>query len=169
MSNEVRQRRYQANYLNTAGKGADAPAYALLGAGTKSLNETPSAQMKSKRYVCDKSSSSSVVGYNWTTPFELDQIRAQAAINFIVNIGENQLVGADAETDYVIVDVDQEEGDDTYHARKFNVAVEVASFNDDDGEMTATGNFHAIGDMVIGTFNTKTNTFTPAGETVTEG
>lgn len=79
-----------------------------------------------------------------------------------MNIGENQLVGEDAETEYVIVDLDQKEGSTgtSYHARKFNVAVEVASFTNDDGEMGCTGNFLGKGDPIEGTFDTSTKTFT---------
>ena len=79
-----------------------------------------------------------------------------------MNIGENQLVGEDAETEYVIVDLDQKEGSTgtSYHARKLNVAIEVASFTNDDGEMGCTGNFLGKGDPVEGTFDTSTKTFT---------
>lgn len=48
----------------------------------------------------------------------------------------------------------------TYHARKIRVAVEVASFTNDDGEMGCSGNFLAKGDPVEGTFDTATKTFT---------
>ena len=137
MSEVIRQRRMQANYLDCGG---------------------------TNKYVCDKSATKSISGYDWTTAFEVDQIREQDAINYIINIGEKQLVGADAETDYVIVDLDQpvEGGSNktTYHARKIRVAVEVASFTNDDGEMGCSGNFLAKGDPVEGTFDTVTKTFT---------
>ena len=164
MPERIRQRRNQANYLNTS-KGESA-AYALMGVGTKTLDENPSAQTKSRKYVCDKSASKSISGYDWSSAFDIDQIREQEAINFIVNIGEKQLVGEDAETDYVIVDLDQKEesGATSYHARKFKVAVEVASFTNDDGEMGCTGNLHAKGDPVEGTFDTSTKTFTAKTE-----
>lgn len=164
MSNVIRQRRNQASYMNT-GKGESA-AYALLGAGFKTLDENPAAQTKSRKYITDKGSSKSIVGYDWNTPFDIDQIREQAAVNYIVNIGENQLVGEDAETDYVIVDLDQKEGssETSYHARQFRIAIEVASFTNDDGEMGCTGNLHAKGDPVEGTFDTSTKTFTAKTE-----
>lgn len=161
MAEVIRQRRMQANYLNCS-NGSKETAFALLGVGAKTLDENPSAQTKSRKYVCDKSATKSISGYDWTTAFDIDQIREQDAINFIVNIGENQLVGEDAETEYVIVDLDQKEGSTgtSYHARKFNVAVEVASFTNDDGEMGCTGNFLGKGDPIEGTFDTSTKTFT---------
>lgn len=160
---EVRQRRMQANYLNVG--SSESPDYSLLGVGAKTLDESPSAQSKSRKYVCDKSATKSISGYDWSTSFELDQIREQQAINFIINIGEKQLVGADAETDYVIVDLDQKNDDGSFHARKIGVAIEISSFTNDDGEMGASGNFLGKGDPVEGKFDTKTCTFTPDEET----
>lgn len=161
MSEVIRQRRMQANYLNCSNDGKT-KAFALLGVGAKTLDENPSAQTKSRKYVCDKSATKSISGYDWNTAFDIDQIREQDAINFIVNIGENQLVGEDAETEYVVVDLDQKDAatDTSYHARKFNVAIEVASFTNDDGEMGCRGNFLGKGDPVEGTFDTSTKTFT---------
>lgn len=161
----VRQTRMQANYLNIGTKSE--PAYAFCGAGFKKLNETPSAQTKSRRYKCDKSASKSITGYDFSIPFEIDQIRAEEAVNYIVNIGELQLIGEDAETDILIVDLDKPiEGEkDNYYARRFDVAVEVASFDDDDGELTGAGNFLGIGDPVIGKFNTTSKIFTADSET----
>lgn len=165
MKNSIRQRRMQANYLVVP--GVEKPQ--LLGVGAKTLDENPSAQTKSRRYVCDKSATKSVSGYDWSTAFDIDQIRAQLAIDFIVKIGENQLIGEDAETEYFIVDLDkpgpEESSDTTYHARKFNIAIEVASFTNDDGEMACTGNFLAKGDPVEGYFDTKTCEFTESSET----
>lgn len=162
MGEVIRQRRMQANYLNCG--TAEAVNYALLGVGTKTLDENPSAQTKSRKYVCDKSATKSISGYDWSSAFDIDQIRTQEAINYIVNIGEHQKVGEDAETEYVIVDLDQKNDDGTYHARKFDVAIEVASFTNDDGEMGCTGNFLGKGDPIEGSFDTKTKTFTPTTE-----
>lgn len=157
----VKQRRTQANYLNTSTTAA--PAYVLMGAGFTELNESPSAQTTSKRYVNDKAASQAITGYEWSTAYTTDQIRAQAAVDFICNIGEKQLTGAEAETDYVIVDLDKPVDPptpNTFEARKLRVAVEVADFGESDGEMTASGNLLGIGDVVIGTFDTSAKTFT---------
>lgn len=155
----IRQRRNQANYLNCSNTSSEA-LYALLGVGAKTLDENPSAQTKSRKYVCDKGTTKSISGYDWSTAFDIDQIREQEAINYIINIGEKQLTGEDAETDYVIVDLDQKNEDGTYHARQFKIAIEVASFTNDDGEMGCTGNFLSKGDPIEGKFDTTTKSFT---------
>lgn len=157
----IKQRRKIANYLNV---GTETEEYVLMGAGFTDLNEAPAAQTASKKYVNDKSATKSIVGYDWSTAFTTDQIRSEKAINFICEIGELQKIGADAETDYIIVDLDKavtgESVTNTFKARKLKVAIEVASFDNNDGDMAATGNLLGIGDLVTGTFNTETKKFT---------
>lgn len=153
----IKQRRKIANYLNV---GTETEEYVLMGAGFTDLNEAPAAQTASKKYVNDKSATKSIVGYDWSTAFTTDQIRDEKAIEFICNIGEMQLTGADAETDYIIVDLDKPGTEpNTFKARKLKVAIEVASFDNNDGDMAATGNLLGIGDLVAGTFNTTTKEF----------
>lgn len=161
----VRQRRMQANYLDIGTEGT--PKFVLMGAGFTDLNEEPGAQTSSKRYINDKSTSKAITGYEWQAPYTADQIKTEEAIKYICEIGELLKTGADAETDYVIVDLDQKAGDsgNAYHARKIHVAVEVSSFGNEDGEMTCEGNLLGVGDVVEGTFDTKALTFTEKGVT----
>ncbi len=158
----VKQRHMQANYLNV---GKEDVEYVLMGAGYKTLDESPAAQTSSTRYINDKSASKSVTGYDWSTPFDIDQIRDEKAVDFICVIGEEQKTGADTETDYVVVDLTRKaSAANSYYARKFRVAIEVASFAASDYKMTCTGNLLGIGDPVIGTFQTETKTFTEGFE-----
>lgn len=157
----AKQRNKIANYLNIA-KGGASETYSLMGTGFKDLNEAPTAQVTSKRYINDKSATKSITGYDWSSAFSADVIATDEVLNYICNIGQSQLTGADAETTYVIVDLDKE-GTPTgsYSARKLKVAVEVASFGSEDGEVTVEGNLQGIGDPIEGTFNISTKTFTP--------
>ena len=150
----VRKRKVQANYLKVK------EAFELLGAGFTELNESPSAQTTSKRYINQSSSSQSVTGYEWGTSFNTDQINSEKAIEFIREIGEMQKTGADTETEYLIVDLDKPgtvEG--TYRARKFKVAIAVDEFPDNDGELGVSGNFLGQSDPVEGTFTVTTKDF----------
>lgn len=160
----IKQRRRVANYLDVS---QDATAvYAFMGAGFRTLEETPAAQTTSVRYINDASASKSINGYDWSTSFDTDQIRAEEAVDFICEIGELQKTGADCETNYVIVDLDKPiaSKENTYHARRFKVAIEVASFTNNDGQMGCTGNLLGIGDPLIGEFNTAAKTFTVSEE-----
>ena len=135
MGGAIKQRRKYANYLNVSELSSE--EYVLMGAGFTDLNESPSAQTTSKKYVNDKNATKSIVGYDWSTAFNTDMIRSEKAVDYICNIGELQLVGAEAETDYIIVDLDKpvSEKENTFTARKFRVAVEVSSFDNNDGDM----------------------------------
>lgn len=159
----VKKRKNIADYIDTT-PGTDSATYALMGTGFKTLDENPSAQTKSKKYICDTSATKSVSSYDDTFPYELDQIREQPAIDFICNIGEKRLVGEDAETTYIRVDLDKPVAKDSsnteYEARMFKVAVEVAAFANDDGEMTGSGNLLGIGNPTSGKFDVSTKTFT---------
>ena len=117
----VKQRRKIANFLNVGGNTEE---YVLMGAGFTDLNESPSAQTTSKRYVNDASATKSITGYDWSTAYTTDQIREEKAVDYICEIGEYQKTGAEAETDYLIVDLDKSAGEEkTYLARKLKVAI----------------------------------------------
>lgn len=162
-----RNRIMEASYLDT-GDGQTA-AYALMGTGFTALNEEPSAQVGTKKYINNKSATNSIKGYEWKAPFEAEQIKEEAAVKFIMDIGKQQKTGPDAEADYVIVDLDEAVtgSDNTFNARKFKVAIEVASFGEDDGDMNMSGNLLGIGDPIPGTFNVSTKIFTATAD-VTE-
>lgn len=149
----IRKRKVQANYLKVN------DAFELLGTGFTELNESPSAQTTSKRYVNQSSASQSVTGYEWSTSFNADQILSEKAIEHIRNIGEMQLTGAETETEYIIVDLDKEAQTAGYRARKFEVAIAIDSFDDNDGELGISGSFLGKSDPVEGTFDTSAKTF----------
>lgn len=151
----IKQRRKIANYLMVDGD------YELCGVGFEELTENPSAQTVKKRYINQKSSTTTIVGYDWSSAFKSDMISSEAAIDFICSIGERQLTGAEAESEYVIVDLDKKlEQENTFYARQIHVAIEVSSFENNDGDMSVSGNFVGSGDVVEGAFNTQTKTFT---------
>ena len=155
----VKQRHMQADYLNIAPK--EDAEFVLMGAGFKTLDESPAAQTSSTRYINDKSASKSINGYDWSAAFDIDQIKDEKAVEFICKIGKEHLTGEDAETEYIIVDLTQKgQGENSYYASKFKIAVEVASFAATDYKQACTGNLLGIGSPVIGTFATDTRTFT---------
>ncbi len=149
-----------ADYLNT---GTTTPSYALMGVGFNSLDESPNAQKDSKTYIHQKSQTSTIKGYQTTFAFDTDLISSDDAVMKLYDIGRNQKTGANAELDYVRVELFQPDGttENTFKARKFKVAVEVASISGEGGgNVKVTGNLNGVGDFVDGTFNTETKTFT---------
>lgn len=161
----VEQRYQQPDYIDVSG-GSGPPQYELLGFGVTQLDNSPSAQTTSKRYVNQKSATQSIGSYEWTAPLEFDLIRSEKAIEFIADIGENEKTGVDAETLYVKVFLNKPVASkqNTYEARQRRVAVEVADFADNDGEIQGSGNLLGKTDWVKGEFNTETKTFTEASD-----
>lgn len=150
----IRKRMIQANYMKVN------DAFELLGTGFTELNESPSAQTTSKRYINQSSATQSVTGYEWGTSFNTDQIKSDKAIEYIKEIGEMQKTGADTETEYLIVDLDKQgTAEGTYRARKIKIAIAVDSFDDNDGELGISGNFLGQSDPVEGTFDISTTSF----------
>lgn len=151
----VRKRNIVADYLKVGSE------FVFMGTGFTELNESPSAKTTSKQYINEKSSTTSITGYETEFGFETDQIRDEKAIDFICDIGETQKTGADAETEYIKVDLDKPSTtENEFRARKFKVAVSIDDFEAKDNEMSAKGKLLGIGDLVVGTFNTTTKTFT---------
>lgn len=154
----VKERRNLADYLNVGTEAT--PEFALMGIGFTELDEEPSAQTTTKKYINMSSASSSITGYEWSSAFVTDIIPDEKAIDFICNIGERELTGAATETDYIKVDLDKKVGDE-YEAKKRTVAIEITNFKSNDGEMQASGNLKAKTDWVFGKFDAATKTFTP--------
>lgn len=155
----IRKRKVQANYLKVN------EAFEVLGTGFTELNESPSAQTTSKRYINQSSSSQTVTGYEWSTSFNTDQIKSEKAIEYIRDIGEMQKTGADTETEYLIVDLDKPgTAEGSFRARKFRIAIAVDSFDDNDGELGISGSFLGQSEPVEGTFTVSTKKFTEGFE-----
>lgn len=150
----IRKRIKQANYLKVG------EAFQFLGFSFTNLTEKPSPKTSSKRYVGNASASQGITSYEWSTDFEGDQIENDTVVDFLMNIGEMCLTGADAESEYLIVDMDKPatvEG--AYRCRKISVAIQVDEFGDNDGELTLTGVFLGQSDPVLGTFTKTAKTF----------
>lgn len=151
----IRNRTLVADYLKVGEE------FVLMGAGFTDINESPNAKTSKKQYVNDKSPTSSIVSYESEFSYETDQIRDQKAIDYICDIGETHKVGAEAETEYIRVDLDKPgTTENTFRARKFNIAIQVDELTAKDGEMTAKGKLLTKGDLEVGTFNTQTKEFT---------
>ena len=155
------QRRDLADYINIATSGtAD---FKLMGTGFTALDESPNAKSEKKTYVCDKSSTSRVNGYEPSWKADIDRIEDEAAIAFILKIGEEQLTGADAEADIVRVNKNQKVASSSgeYYARKIHVSIEVSDLAGKAGEgATISAKFNQIGDITIGKFKLADKTFT---------
>lgn len=149
------------------------PEWALIGTGVNTLNENPNAQIDTKIYINEKSSTSSVKSYQPQFPFDMDLMTDEKAIMFIHKIGRNQLTGAAAESEYVKVDLYDPcvvGSTQFFKARKFKVSIEVSGAAGPGGEtVVSTGNLNSVGDVVLGYWDTVAKTFTEGDYTQTLG
>lgn len=161
--NELVQRFGIADYLGCLNGLSE--TIELMGAGFRTLNESPSAQIDNGTvYINDRSSSSQVKSYQTQFPFDTDLIKNRKTVMELYDIGRNHRTGGDAERNYYRVELFKPVNGaaNEYAARKFRVAVEISSVEGEGaGVVKVTGNLNGVGDFVDGTFNTVTKTFTP--------
>lgn len=152
-----------ADYLEV--KGSSEKEYVLMGVGFKSLDESPGAKIDTTIYVHQKTSSSSIINYETKFPFSADTISDEKAVMALYKVGRDHLTGADAEFNYVRVDLyEAPTPEKTYKARLFKVCAEISDFKGEGGEkLEVSGNLNAVGDPIQGTFNVETKKFTPDG------
>ena len=163
---EVIQRHQFADYLNIG--TSENPNWVVMGVGFTTLDETFGAESESEKYVCEPSSSSSVVSYTTVFPFEARLIKSQDAVNALYQVGRNHLTGTDAEFEYCRVELWDKKMTggstvvaNTFAARKFIVSAEVSGVSGEK-KQSLSGNLNAVGEAVDGYFNTETKTFEDA-------
>ncbi|HBF8686597.1 TPA: hypothetical protein KO123_003391 [Clostridioides difficile] len=165
---ETIQRYKIADYLGILGDDGQ-NSWELMGAGFNTLDENPSAQSDSKTYINDRNSTSAIKSYQTQFPFESDLIKSEKAIMELYKIGRDQATGADAERDYLRVELflPIQGKENTFKARKFRVSVEVSGLAGAGGEtIIVSGNLNSVGNFIDGEFNTQTKIFTENGEEV---
>lgn len=155
------QRYMIADYLNVSTTTTE--EYTLMGTGFNTLDENPSAQNQETTYISDRAATNYIKSYKPVFPFDTDLIASEKAVMALYDIGRNQKTGADAELEYVRVELFKPVADseNEYEARKFRVSCEVSSVAGAGGEtIKVTGNLNGVGDFIDGTFNTSTKKFT---------
>lgn len=127
------------------------------------LDENPAAQVDEFHFTCNKTATKNTKGYAPVFPIKARMYKNNTVAEWLRDVGEEQKVGADCETDYIRVRLYQPiTGEsNTYYARKFRVSAEISSFTGAGGEsMVIAGNLNSVADVVVGKFNTTTKTFT---------
>ena len=157
-----------ADYINVAAAGETA-SYELMGTGFTAIDENPGAKSSKETYVNEVTSSSDITGYETAFDYTSRLIPSQSAILALWKDGRDHKVGAEAHHTYVRVDLWNPIGEpsaqsDEFAARQFTVSNEVSKFSGNGGEkIEVTGTLNAVGDPILGKFDTVSKTFT-AGE-----
>ncbi len=94
---------------------------------------------------------------HWQEGFSTNEFKSKKADDFIRNIGELHKIGSDAESEYLLVNLNKKINENEYETVKRNVAiaVETISYNGTHGTF-----YNGQGDPVRGIFNIQTGIFT---------
>ena len=162
-----------ARYMNIPETEApDTAVWEFIGVGFNSMSESPNAQSETKQYISERQSTSDMNSYQPQWAFDTDLIKNQLPVMKLYDIAYYRKVGADAQLEILLVDLFQPiDGQaNTHKARKQLVSVEVSGLDGEPGQtIHVTGNLNAVGDQVVGTFNTTTKAFTAGEGTESEG
>lgn len=163
----------EAYYLDVQPeKGAEAsPQNELMNVGFTSMEESTNPTEVSTQYIGDKSKTNKVTGYDNQFAFETNLIKNNKVVEYINNIFEKRLTGADAEQNLTIVKLwkPAEDSSTKYEARQIKTATVLDTKTLTPGEnITLSGTFKGVGDFVYGKFDTSTKTFTPDAAALSE-
>ena len=140
--------------------------YELMGTGFTKLDENPGAKTDSETYINEATSTTDITGYETEFSYESRLIPSQKAIYALWKQGRNHATGGDAQMKYVRVELfnpigEASEQSAEFTARQFTVANEVSETSGEGGgKITVSGTLHAVGDPVLGKFDTVTKKFT---------
>lgn len=155
--------RYQiADYLGITPPAGEL-VYHLMGVGVTKMDESPSPKTNTDAYVNSKNGVTTVTGYDNSFPYDTQMISDDEAVKALVKVGHDQLIGSDAEFEYVRVDLYDRVGTEgtVYRARKFHVCCEAGDISGDPTDIVQTsGTLHQVGDFTPGTFDVTEKTFT---------
>lgn len=141
-------------------------AFELMGTGFTTLDESPNAQTDSETYINEVTASTDITSYETEFAYESRLIPSQKAIYKLWKMGRDHATGSDAQLKYVRVELFNPVGKPSetsaeYTARQFIVANEVSENSGAGGEkISVTGTLHAVGDPVLGKFDTVAKKFT---------
>ncbi len=134
-----------------------------LGIVMTDLSENSNPKETTKQYYLDKSETTTVTGFSNEFAITSDLVKNDLVSMYFYNIFRNRKMGVEAQTEHYYVDLfDAVEGEaNTYKARKSVESVVIGSATQTPGEdITFDGSLKGVGDMINGTFNTDTKTFT---------
>lgn len=136
--------------------------YHLIGEGFTDLSESKGAKEYSRKYVNYKTEVSDVIGYAPSYSYTCDVISGDTVVDEIVSITDYEKIGTDAHREVITVNgwkPGTTSGTFEAFQRKFAVIPDAKGSGTE--ALIYSGTLKARGDMVPGSFNVETSTFTP--------
>lgn len=151
-------------FLNTSGSDTSA-TYNIIGPGVTELTISYNPQTSTEQYIHEDVATTELTGYQPNAPVTGQVVKDDPAFEYINNIRNKMLIGSDAHTDVVLVDIFNKRGADSYYATKQPVSIQIDSYGGAASDPLSIGyTINWRGSGTEGTFNPTTKTFTEAGE-----
>lgn len=151
------QKRYERlHYMNT---GTSSIVWSLINEGVTAFDDDLAPKTETKQYIADQNERDEVVGYKPTFKYTAEYDETDPVCMKLYGIGANQQIGMTV--DIVTVDV-WTETDGVCEARKgtYNVIPSKAGSGAPGSALTMEGTLSQVGDLVSGTWDVATNSFT---------
>ena len=149
------------SYMDTAVSGSATPTFTLMGEGFTSLNESKNPKEYSRQYVHENTERTDVTGYAPSIAYSVDVYTNNPVIQRIRDVTDGELVGTDAQVNIVTVEHFMGEAS-SRPATKRTYSIIPDGKGDGTDALVYTGAFHAVGDIVKGTWDESQSTFTEA-------
>ena len=156
--------RYQyESYMGclTEGTSGTTETFNLIGEGFTSFPENKNPQEYSRKYISDKTERTDVIGYAPSIEYSADCVIDDPVVQEIMKIHDGELVGNDTHRN--VISVNRWEEDSSSHtcpATKRAYAIIPNTKGDGTDALIYSGTMKAVSDLVTGTFNVNTKTFT---------
>lgn len=154
------------SYMEIPATGAQtSPTLALIGEGFTTFPESKNPKEYTRKYVNYKTEKTDVIGYAPSIAYSCDVITNEPVVEQIVEITDNEYLGTDTHRDIVSVNLWEEVtvGQSTqYKAFKRTYAIIPDGKGDGTDALIYTGTMKAVSDVIFGTFDKSTKTFTAA-------
>ena len=138
-----------------------AETYNLIGEGFTQLAESKNPQEYSRKYVSDKTTRTDLTGFAPQYDYTMDYIDGDPVVAEVAKITDNEILGTAARRNIVAVNLWSDPSGVACEAKMRPYAIIPNQKADGTDALVYSGSMKAAGDFIDGTFNTRTNIFTP--------
>lgn len=149
-------------FLNTTPDSAE--TYSIIGPGVTELSIAYNPQTSTEQYIHEDTATTELTGYQPNAPVTAQVVKGDPAFEFINKIRKGLLIGSDAHTDAVLVDIFDKQTGGAYAAQKQPVSIQIDSYGGPATDPLSIGyTINWRGSGTQGTFDPSTKTFTEGG------
>ena len=138
--------------------------YDIIGPGVTDLSIAYNPQTSTEQYIHEDVATTELTGYQPNAPVTAQVVKGDPTFEFVNKIRKGLLIGSDAHTNVVLVDVFDKQSGGSYEATKQPVSIQIDSYGGPASDPLSIGytiNWRGAG--IEGTFNPDTKTFTEGG------